>query len=66
MILYVTFVEIFLENIRQNSGIKGIVIGEREMKTSAFADDATAYIRNNSSLAHLENLLMHFQKKKSH
>ena len=41
MILYIIFVEIFSENIRQNNGIKGIVIGEKELKTSAFDDDTT-------------------------
>ena len=30
-----------LENIRQNNDIKGIVIGKKELKTSAFADDKT-------------------------
>ena len=41
MILYIIFAEIFSENIRQNNSIKGIVIGEKELKTSAFADDTT-------------------------
>ena len=51
VILYVIFAEIFLEHIRQNNGIKGIVIGENELKTSVFADD-TIYIESNSFLAH--------------
>ena len=62
MILYITFAEIFLENKRQNVGIKGIVIGEKELKTSAFADDTAIYIGNNRFLAHLETQLMHFEK----
>ena len=62
MILYIIFVEIFLENIRQNNGIKVIVIGKKELKTSAFADDATIYIGSSSSLAHLKTQLMHFEK----
>ena len=64
MILYIIFAEIILENIRQNSGIKGIVIGEKELKTSAFANDTTINIGSNSSLAHLETQLMHFVLKK--
>ena len=32
MILYIIFTEIFLKTMRQNSGIKGIVIGEKELK----------------------------------
>ena len=34
---YIIFAEIILENIRQKNGIKAIVIGEKELKTSAFA-----------------------------
>ena len=62
MILYIILAEIFLENIRQNSGIKGIVLGEKELKTSAFDDDTTIYIGSNNSLAHLETQLMHFER----
>ena len=63
MILYITFAEIFLDNIRQSNGIEGIVTGElKELKTSAFANDTTIYKGNNSSLAHLETQLMHFEK----
>ena len=60
MILYIILAEIFLENIRQNNGIKYIVIGEKELKT--FADDTTIRIGSNSSLAHLETQLMYFEK----
>ena len=62
MILYIIFAEIFLENIRQNSGIKSIAIDEKELKISAFVDDTIFYIGNNSSLAHLEMQLMQFEK----
>ena len=44
MILYIIFAEIFLENLRQNNGINGIVIGEKELRTSAFADDTAIYV----------------------
>ena len=54
MILYIIFAEIFLENIREKNGIKGIVLGEKELETSNFAYDTTIYIGSNSSLAHLE------------
>ena len=61
IILYIIFAEIlFLENIRQNSGIKDIVIGKKELKTFAFVDDIAIYIGNKSSLAHLEIQLMNF------
>ena len=62
MILDIIFAEIFLESIRQNNGIKGIVIGEKKLKTSAIAGDTTIHIGSNSSLAHLETQLMHFEK----
>ena len=58
MILNIIFPEIFLESIRQNNGIKAIVIDEKEVKTSAFADDTIIYIGSNCSIAHLEMQLM--------
>ena len=39
--IYDIFAKIFLENLRQNKGMKGIVIGEKELKTFAFAADTT-------------------------
>ena len=33
-----------------------------QLKTSAFANDTAIYIGSNSSLAHLEAQLMHFEK----
>ena len=54
MILHIIFAEIFLEDIRQNNGIKGIVIIGKELKASAFVYDTTIYTGSNSSLAHLE------------
>ena len=62
MILYIIFSKIFLENIRQNNGIKSIAIGKKELKTSAFADDTTIHIGSNASLAHLETQLINFEK----
>ena len=52
----------FLENIRKNNGIKAIVIGKNELKTSTFAADTTIYIGSNSFLVHLEMQLMYFEK----
>ena len=62
MMLYIISTKIFLEKIRQSSGIKNIAMGGNELKTSAFADDTTIYIGKKSSLAHLEMQLMHFEK----
>ena len=38
MILCILLAKIILKNIRQNNGIKGIVIDGKELKTSAFDD----------------------------
>ena len=62
MVVYILLVEIFLENIRQNNGIKGIAIGKKKLKISAFANDTAIYIGNNSCQTHLEIQLMHFEK----
>ena len=65
LILYIIFPEIFSENIRQNNDIKGNRRNcnkRKGLKTSAFADHTTIYIGRNSSLAHLETQLIHFEK----
>ena len=49
--LYIILAEIFFHNIRQNNGIKSIITGKKELKISAFVDDTTIYIGNNSSLS---------------
>ena len=50
------FAEIILENMRQNNSLKGILISEKEVKTSVI------YTVNISSLIHLEMQLIHFEK----
>ena len=59
MILCILLVEIIL---RQNNGIKGIVIDGKELKTSVFDDYVTIHIGSNSFLVHLGMQLMHFEK----
>ena len=54
-------VKIFKE-YNTNNDIKGIVIGEKELKITSFGDDTTMYIGNNSCLAHLEMQLTYFEK----
>ena len=49
MILYIVFADIFLENIRQNNGIKGTLIDKKELKTSVFANNITIYIQEQLS-----------------
>ena len=62
MILYIIFAEVLLENIRQNHNIKGIKIGQKEIKISAFADDTVVYIGDNKALKHLQKQLNIFEK----
>jgi hypothetical protein len=44
-ILFVIGVELLATSIRQNNKIKGIYLGEHEVKISQFADDTTFYLK---------------------
>ena len=57
MILYIILAEVTIVNILKNPNIKGIKIGPKEIKVSAFADDTTLYIGDNSSFPHLKKQL---------
>lgn len=57
MILYIILAEVMIENIGQDNQIKGITVLQNEIKISAFADDTTFYLGNNSSFLHLQNEL---------
>ena len=61
MILYIILAEVMIENIGQNKQIKGITVLQNEIKISAFADDTTFYLGNNSSFLHLQNELQDFE-----
>lgn len=60
MILYIILAEVMIENIGQNKQIKGITVLQNEIKISAFADDTTFYLGDNSSFLHLQNQLQDF------
>ena len=62
MILYIILAEVMIENIRQNRNIKGITISQKETKISAFADDTTIYIGENSSFTYLQAQLQDFER----
>ena len=62
MILYIILAEVMIENIRQNRNIKGITISQKETKISAFADDTTIYIGENSSFTYLQTQLQDFER----
>jgi hypothetical protein len=47
--LFIIALEILAINIRENQQIKGLKIGEHEIKLNIFADDLTAFLKNKSS-----------------
>ena len=61
MILYIILAEVTIENKRQNKNIKGITVSQKDIKVSAFADDTTLYIGENSSFIHLQAQLQDFE-----
>ena len=61
MILYIILAEVTIINILRNPNIKGIKIGPKEIKVSAFADDTTLYIGDNRSFPHLKKQLQEFE-----
>ena len=61
MILYIILAEVSIINILKNEKIKGINIGQKELKISAFADDTTLYLGDNTSFSHLKSQLRDFE-----
>ena len=55
--LFILALETLLTAIKQNQGIKGIVVEDKEIKCIAFADDLTNLIRDKESYASLSLLL---------
>ena len=55
--LFILALETLVTAIKQNQGIKGIVVEDKEIKCIAFADDLTNLIRDNESYASLSLLL---------
>jgi len=60
--LFVVVVETLAIAIRQNTAIKGILIGKEETKLLQYADDTTAVLSNRDSACALFNLLVVFRK----
>ena len=48
--LFIIFLEVFAISIRENKNIQGILVDKEEIKLDVFADDVTAFLRNNRSL----------------
>ena len=45
-------IEILAKAIKNNACIKGIKVGEKEIKVSLYADDTTAFVLNLDSVGH--------------
>ena len=60
-LLFVIGIEILARAIKNDAGIKGIKVGEKEIKVSLYADDTTVFVRDLDSITHLLSLLGKFK-----
>ena len=61
MTLYSLYAEVFLQNIRKNKNIKGIICNDTEIKVSAYADDTTLYTKDHGSINEIEKEMERFK-----
>ena len=60
-LLFVIGIEILARAIKNDTGIKGIKVGEREIKVSLYADDAAVFVCDLDSITHMLSLLDKFK-----
>ena len=60
-LLFVIGIEILAREIKNDTAIKGINVGEKEIKVSLYADDTTVFVRDLDSVDHLLTLLDNFK-----
>ena len=60
-LLFVIGIEILGRAIKNDTAIKGIKVGEKEIKVSLYADDTTVFVRDLDSVDHLLTLLDKFK-----
>ena len=60
-LLFVIGIEVLANAIRNKGTIKGIKVGEKEIKTSLYADDTTVFVRDLDSIPELLALLKNFK-----
>ena len=60
-LLFVIGIEIHAGAIKNNAAIKGINVGEKEIKVSLYADDTTDFVRDLDSVVHLFTLFDKFK-----
>ena len=59
-LLFVIGIEVLVNVIKSKSTIKGIKVGEKEIKVSLYADDTTVFVRDLDSIKELLALLNDF------
>jgi len=59
-LLFVLAIEVLGQAIRNNENIRGLKINDTELKLSMYADDTTAFIKDDCSANHLFDLLNDF------
>ena len=59
-LLFVIGLELFARAIKCDDLIKGIRIGEKEIKTTMYADDTTVFVSDLNSIGHLLDMLEKF------
>jgi hypothetical protein len=60
--LFIMVVELLANKIRNNNDIKGIVIGDTEIKLVQMADDTTTFIQDENSLENILKILHTFEQ----
>ena len=60
--LFIITLDILAIPTRRNKDIQGIIVGEEEIKLGLFADDLTAFLRNDKSLTVFLDLVENFGK----
>ena len=60
-LLFIIGIEILAREIKNDTGIKGINVGEKEIKVSLYEDDTTVFVRDLDSVYHLLTLLDKFK-----
>ena len=59
--LFILILGILCEKVRQNKSIRGILVGNREVKQCLYADDTTYFFKDTASLLHLKQELDTFK-----
>ena len=61
-LLFVIGIELFARAVKNDPNIKGINVGQKEIKITQYADDTTVLVRDCDSVPRLLKLLEEFKK----